>query len=217
VSTSPPTIADEVERYLRTGETDPYLAAWPGGVIEGAHRAHADLRGALGREVRRIAEGLSHDPVPDGIGAEFTRSKVEPMVRGLFPRAEQDTVLRTLEQSVVYVTSASIEAILLENDYDSSAWDLANLYLGSLARSCSAPTPLESSASTDRRLATFRRPTSPRTTRSPTSSCTRRRMSFTTASDARSGFARRVQRSGCSTSSTGTARRSRTRARPIHA
>ncbi len=26
-----PTIADEVERYLRTGETDPHLAAWSGG------------------------------------------------------------------------------------------------------------------------------------------------------------------------------------------
>ena len=23
-------IADEVERYLRTGESDPHLAAWPG-------------------------------------------------------------------------------------------------------------------------------------------------------------------------------------------
>ena len=130
--TSPTTIADEVERYLRTGETDPYLAAWPGGVIEAGRRAHADLRGALVREVRRLSEGLSHAPIPEEVGIEFTRSKVEPMVRGLFPRAEQDAVLRTLEQSVVYVTSASIEAILLENDYDSSAWDLANLYLGSI-------------------------------------------------------------------------------------
>ena len=127
-----PKVADEVERYLRTGDTDPYLAAWSGGVIERGHRAHADLRSALVHEVRRLAEGLSHEPVPDGVGGNFTRSKVEPMVCGLFPRAEQDAVLAVLEKSVVYVTSASVESILLEHDYDRSAWDIANLYLGSL-------------------------------------------------------------------------------------
>lgn len=45
-----PTIAEEIERYLRTGNTDPYLAAWPGGPVEGGRRARADLRGALVRE-----------------------------------------------------------------------------------------------------------------------------------------------------------------------
>jgi len=95
MSAASPNIADEVERYLRTGDTDPYLAAWPGSVIERGHRAHADLRSALVREVRRLSDGLSHEPVPDGVGVEFTRSKVEPMVRGLFPRAEQDVVLAT--------------------------------------------------------------------------------------------------------------------------
>jgi len=41
-----PSIADEVERYLRTGETAPHHAAWPGnGFIERANRAHEDLRG----------------------------------------------------------------------------------------------------------------------------------------------------------------------------
>jgi hypothetical protein len=82
--------------------------------------------------VRRLSEGLSHEPVPDEVGVDFTRSKVEPMVRGLFPRAEQDAVLAILEKSVVYVTSATIETILMEHDYDRSAWHLANLYLGSL-------------------------------------------------------------------------------------
>jgi hypothetical protein len=80
--------------------------------------------------VRRLAEGFSHDPVADGIGVEFTRSKVEPMVRGLFPRVEQDVVLATLEKSVVYVTSETIELLLMNHNYDSTAWNLANLYLG---------------------------------------------------------------------------------------
>ena len=127
-----PSIADEIERYLRTGETDPYQAAWPGDVMEQGRRAHADLRAALVKDVRRLAEGRSHEPVPESIGVEFTRAKVEPMVRGLFPRVEQDVVLATLEKSVVYVTSETIEPLLMNHDYDSSAWDLANMYLGSL-------------------------------------------------------------------------------------
>lgn len=43
------------------------------------------------------------------------------MVRGLFQRAEQDAVLAMLEKSVVFLTSANIEALLKEHDYDSSA------------------------------------------------------------------------------------------------
>ena len=42
-----PTINDEIDRYLRTGESDPYHAAWPGSFMERANRAHDDLRGAL--------------------------------------------------------------------------------------------------------------------------------------------------------------------------
>jgi hypothetical protein len=69
-----PSIADDVERYLRTGDTDrtwlPGLAAsWSRG-----RRARADLRATLVQEVRRLAEGRSHEPVPDGIGVECTAS-----------------------------------------------------------------------------------------------------------------------------------------------
>jgi hypothetical protein len=128
-----PRIADEVERYLRTGKTDSHHAAWPGsGFMERANRAHEDLRGALVREVRRLAEGLAHEPLPQTDTVALTRDKVEPMVRGLFPRIEQDAVLTTLQKSVVFLTSANIEPLLLEHGYDSSAWTLANLYLGSL-------------------------------------------------------------------------------------
>jgi len=100
--------------------------------MERANRAHEDLRGALVREVRRLAEGRTHEPLPQADGVALTRAKVEPMVRGLFRRAEQDLVLATLEKSVVFVTSANIEPLLLEHGFDSSAWTLANLYLASL-------------------------------------------------------------------------------------
>ncbi len=62
------------------------------------------------------------------------------MVRGLFPRAEQDRVLAMLEKSVVFVTSASIEAVLLaDHGFDSTAWTAANLFLGSLGAELLGP------------------------------------------------------------------------------
>lgn len=129
----PATIAAEVERYLRTGETDPHHAAWPGsGFMERSKRARKDLRSALVREVGRLGEGLAHEPLPQVDPAALTRDKVEPMVRGLFRRVEQDVVLATLQKSVIFVTSANIEPLLLSHGYDSSAWTLANLYLASL-------------------------------------------------------------------------------------
>jgi hypothetical protein len=54
------------------------------------------------------------------------------MVRGLFPRAEQDAVLAALEQSLVFITKANIERLIRECAFDNSAWTLANLYLASL-------------------------------------------------------------------------------------
>jgi hypothetical protein len=132
VTEARPTINDEVERYLRTGETDPHHAAWSGSFMERANRAHDDLRGALVREVRRLTAGLTHGPLPEVDTVALTRSKTEPMVRGLFPRAEQDAVLATLDRSVVFLTSANIEPLLLSQAWDNSAWTLANLYLASL-------------------------------------------------------------------------------------
>lgn len=132
VADSQPSIADEIERYLRTGDSDPHHAAWSGGYIERAKRAHNDLRTALASEVRRLAKGRRQRPLPQHDPVAFTRQRVEPMVRGLFPRVEQDAVLAMLERSVVFLTRANIESILLENSFDHSAWMLANLYLASM-------------------------------------------------------------------------------------
>ena len=133
MSMSTSTVAEEIERYLRTGTSDPYFAAWLGGsFLDRAKRADEDLRGALVSEVRRRAEGRSHAPLPMEDTVALTRSKVEPMVRGLFPRAEQDQVLAVLEKSVVFLTRDNIERILLDEGFDHSAWTLANLYLASI-------------------------------------------------------------------------------------
>jgi hypothetical protein len=105
VTDTQPTIAQEVERYLRTGDTDPHHTAWPGGFLESAQRAHSDLREALVNEVRRLAAGRTPRPVPEADTVALTRRKVEPMVRGLFPRVEQDAVLAMLEKSVVFLVT----------------------------------------------------------------------------------------------------------------
>lgn len=125
-----PTIADEIQRYLLTGETDPLHTAWSGDFMQRAERAHEDLRGALVSAVRQRVEGLKPPPEHDADTVTFTRAKVAPMVRGLFARAEQDTVLAALEQSVVFVTSANIEQLLFGRGFDSTAWTIANPYLG---------------------------------------------------------------------------------------
>ena len=100
--------------------------------MERANRAHDDLRGALVHRIRRLAGGRTHQPLPQADTIALTRKKVEPMVRGLFPRVEQDVVLATLETSVVFLTSANIEPLLLGPGFDHSAWTIANLYLASL-------------------------------------------------------------------------------------
>lgn len=127
-----PRINDEIERYLRTGESDPCYGAWGDGFMERASRAHNDLRGALICEVKRLAKGLSHAPILESDIAPLTRSKVEPMVRGLFPQDEQEAVLTRLERSVVFISTANFERVLIEEPFDHSAWMLANLYLASL-------------------------------------------------------------------------------------
>jgi hypothetical protein len=74
---------------------------------------------------------LTHAPLPETDTVALTRAKVEPMVRGLFPRAEQEAVLAMLEKSVVFITSANIEEFLHGCSFDHTARTLANLYVAS--------------------------------------------------------------------------------------
>jgi hypothetical protein len=82
--------------------------------------------------VGRLAAGRTQEALTVTDTVALTRAKVEPMVRGLFPRVEQQHVLSTLEKSVVFVTGVNIERILLDEGFDHAAWSLANLYLASL-------------------------------------------------------------------------------------
>jgi hypothetical protein len=62
----------------------------------------------------------------------LTRSKIGPMVAGLFPAAEQPPVMAMLERSVVFLHPGNIESVLRSASWPSTAWSLANLYLVSV-------------------------------------------------------------------------------------
>jgi hypothetical protein len=134
-------VADEIGRYLRTGDTDAHHRAWPAhSFMARALGARDDLRGALICEVLARSEGASIPdlPTPDEFVA-LVRRKTEPMVRGLFPRAEQEVVLALVERSVVILTPTNVGDILGKESFDRAAWDLANLYLGSIGADLLGP------------------------------------------------------------------------------
>jgi hypothetical protein len=127
------TIQSEVERFLETGESDPLFRAWPGeSLFPRAQKAAEELREALLAEVRRRAAGTPALPALVALDpVAFTRARVEPMVRGLFPRREQDFVLDVLGRSVLFLTPANLREVLHSAPDLRTAWELANLYLGS--------------------------------------------------------------------------------------
>lgn len=128
------TPAQEVRRFLASGEYDALYSAWPGGdLIVKARKGEHALKQALVTEVRRRAKGRYLPPLPPGFNpSQFTLGKVGSMVRGLFPRKEQRTVFRLFDKSLVFLTPDSIGQILAGMTWMETAWQVANLYLGSL-------------------------------------------------------------------------------------
>lgn len=124
----------EIRRFIKTGDYDLLYSAWTGGTfLEKAHRADLQLRTALIQEVKRLAAGRTPPSVPEGHDAgQFVLGRVTPMVRGLFPAKEQQVILDLLEKGLVFVSHENIDALILEIQMTNSAWQLANLYLGSL-------------------------------------------------------------------------------------
>ena len=124
----------EIERYLRLGDHDARFAVWPGCTLVAQHQtgSHA-LKRALIEAIEERVLGLPIPmPVLHSDPVSFTRSKIEPMVRGLFPAVEQERVLALLERSVVFLTPGTIRPALEEMPWLHSAWAMANLYLGSV-------------------------------------------------------------------------------------
>lgn len=134
-----PSVPKEITRYLRSGDHDPSFAAWPGDVLASARHGSADLKGALVSEIRKRAAGAFPRALPNTDLAALTLRRIGPMVRGLFPAREREAVLTALERSVVFLTPATIEETILNAHWLHTAWDLANLYLGSVGAELLAP------------------------------------------------------------------------------
>jgi len=86
-----------VQHFLHTGEYDPKFPAWSGNVIERESKATADMLQALVAEVKKLSGRIHVSFLFPPTLVAFTRKKVEPMVRGLFRRDEQEAVLAVLE------------------------------------------------------------------------------------------------------------------------
>jgi hypothetical protein len=121
----------EIARYLRSGDHDFLFTAWPGhGLLDRAKRGDTDLRQALVSEVKARTARVTVPEALVGLDCEaFARKKVAPMVRGLFRATEQQAVVDMLARSLVFLTPGTIEAVLNEESFPSTAWDLANMYL----------------------------------------------------------------------------------------
>lgn len=128
----------EVQRYLRTGEHDHDFARWPGSdYLSRVTTGGQAMKDALVSEVRRLEPGQSLPSLPAGFDSTtFARRKVRPMVTGLFPAKEREIILDLLENSVVFLTHDNIEQVLRKVHWLGSAWNLANLYLGSIGATC---------------------------------------------------------------------------------
>ena len=128
----------EVKQYLRTGKHDHEFTGWPGDdFMTSLTNGKQMMEDALVAEVHRLESGHTFPELPAGVDSTiFARKKVMPMVRGLFPAKEHETILGLLGKSLVFLTHDNIEQVLREEHSLSSAWNLANLYLGSLGSKC---------------------------------------------------------------------------------
>ena len=127
--------AEQIKRFLRSGDYDLIPSGWPGqNLVEQSQAACAALAAALLLELnRRTARVSVKRPVavPPGDLESFTRAKVSPMVRGLFPRKEWESVLALLDRSVVFLTPENVEAFIRRESSLNTAWKIANIYLSS--------------------------------------------------------------------------------------
>ncbi|ACC76451.1 hypothetical protein C9I56_33275 [Paraburkholderia caribensis] len=130
---TPQWLETEAQRYVCSGEYDSSFAGWPGeNYVEVAQNASRRLRIALAEETRRRSNGCDRRvPVPDDLHA-WARDKLSPMVCGLFRTGERAIILDTLARGVVFLTPQNIAAVLMDQRWLSTAWNLANLYLSSV-------------------------------------------------------------------------------------
>jgi hypothetical protein len=105
-------IQNAIADYIRSGEADALYGAWPGDWLEKAERGRRELREALLTAGHHSVGEMVVAPSPAPDTVAMPRTKVGPMVRGLFPRDEHEVVVNALERSVVFVAGTNIEALV---------------------------------------------------------------------------------------------------------
>lgn len=125
---------EAIERYLGSGEYDPMHRMWGGEHFTDCGKiGSAALREALIATVRQRCARAKTVPQLAALDVPaFTRTRLAPMVDGLFPANESDAVLDALAGSIVFLTPDNIASVLTGTPWLSTAWNLANLYLGSI-------------------------------------------------------------------------------------
>jgi len=129
-----PEVQSQIDLFLQSGDYDPLFSAFDGSdLIDRCKPGHATMVDSL---KRKVATSESHIQIriPEGIPTDlrkFTRSKVEPMVRGRFKKVEQEAVLLLMDGCLVVLLPSTIQAIIVSADLG-TAWKLANLYLLSI-------------------------------------------------------------------------------------
>ncbi len=123
-----------IERFLDTGDSDPLGGKdHPAGMLEGLNAYNAALRNALLAEVRRRTRSRRSKRLPDGLDSvTHVRRKLEPMVQGLLPKAEQETVLDLLQNSITFLTREATYRCIRELPFLHQTWNVANIFLESL-------------------------------------------------------------------------------------
>ena len=117
---------EQIRHYLATGNHNSNF-------VETAMQAATGFRDALVNEVlARTSFPAKRSPLDASGIRDLTRSKVAPMVAGLFPKGEREHVLAVAERSVVFLTPENIVRVLRSERWLHTAWSLANLYLVSI-------------------------------------------------------------------------------------
>ena len=123
-------LQDDITRYLNTGDSDLWGQLGPAdNMVDGLKNYSRALREALVAEIRRRSRRRRHPAVPHGMDSTFTRHKLVPMIKGLFPRKEHDLVLGVVEKSIIFLTREAAVRSILEASFLHSAWQIANVYL----------------------------------------------------------------------------------------
>jgi len=122
-------MADPVEAFLMTGEHDPQFPDWPGNLAARRAAGTATMRDVLVRvtqwRANRAPLSLGRVP-PDAV--ERVRSRIAPLLQGLFDADDAARLLSVLPERVVVLAPSTFATQVADLPLR-MAWDLANVLL----------------------------------------------------------------------------------------